>query len=423
MKRISLLLVIALLLAAIPAVAQDGPVQVTLWRHISDLQAELDAYRQAVADFNAAQSEYEVIWEELPQESYTESVTAAALAGELPCILDMDGPTVPNFAWSGHIIALDDYLSEDLVADLIPSALTGYQGETYAVGQFDAAVAIFGRRSVLEENGIRIATMDEPWTLEEFNAALETLAGLDEFDTAIDMFTFYSGEWWPYAFSPILQSFGGDLINRDNYVEAEGVLNGEAALEFGNWFQMIFENGWADPAAPDDQAFIQGRAALAYIGNWYAPGLIEAWGDDLVIMPVPDYGNGPVVGGASWQWGISSSCEYPDGAWSFIEHLLQPENAAAVSNATGLIPATASGAALTENYAEGGLLRIFVEESAAWAVLRPETPAYPIIASSFEEAMREIALGADVQEMLDAAVDAIEQDIMDNDGYGFDMDM
>jgi multiple sugar transport system substrate-binding protein len=99
--------------------------------------------------------------------------------------------------------------------------------------------------------------------------------------------------------------------------------------------------------------------------------------------------------------------------------MLQPEHVAAMSDATGLIPATASGAALTENYGEDGALRIFVEESSAWSVMRPETPAYPIIASEFEKAMTEIALGADVQDMLDAAVDAIEQDIADNDGYGF----
>jgi multiple sugar transport system substrate-binding protein len=418
-KKLALSLVLALCLVVPSAMAQDDPVEITLWRHTSDLMPELEANRAAIEAFNASQGEYVIVWEELPQESYTDSITAASLAGELPCVLDFDGPTVPNFAWAGHVMPLTDYIGDDLMAELLPSAMGTYQGDIYSVGQFDAAVAIFGRQSVLEENGIRIATIDEPWTLDEFNAALETLAALDEFETAIDMFTFYTGEWWPYAFSPILQSFGGDLIDRDTYLTAEGVLNGEAALAFGEWFQWLFDSGLADPAAPDDQAFIQGRAALAYIGNWYYPGLAEAWGDDLVIMPVPDFGAGPVVGGASWQWGISSSCENPDGAWAFLEFILQPEYVAAMSDVTGLIPATAGGAALTENYGEDGALRIFVEESSAWSVMRPETPAYPIISSEFEKAMTEIALGADVQDMLDAAVDAIEQDIADNDGYGF----
>ncbi len=418
-KKFALSLFLVLCLVAPSAIAQDEPTEITLWRHTSDLMPELEASRAAIEAFNESQSEYVIVWEELPQESYTDSITAASLAGELPCVLDFDGPTVPNFAWAGHLMPLTDYISDELKDDLLPSAMGTYQDDIYSVGQFDAAVAIFGLRSVLEANDIRIATIEEPWTLEEFNAALETLGALEEYETAIDMFTFYSGEWWPYAFSPILQSFGGDLIDRETYLSADGVLNGEEALAFGEWFQWLFESGLADPAAPDDQAFVQGRAALAYIGNWYYPTLYETWGDDLVIMPVPDYGNGPAVGGASWQWGISSSCETPDGAWAFLEFILQPEYVAAMSDVTGLIPATASGALLTENYGEEGVLRIFVEESTEWSVMRPETPAYPIIASEFEKAMTEIALGADVQEMLDLAVDAIDQDIADNEGYGF----
>ena len=47
-------------------------------------------------------------------------MTAEAVAGELPCIMDMDGPTIPNFAWAGTIIPLDDYMSDNLAMDLIP---------------------------------------------------------------------------------------------------------------------------------------------------------------------------------------------------------------------------------------------------------------------------------------------------------------
>jgi multiple sugar transport system substrate-binding protein len=399
-----------------PTLAQDA-TEITLWRHTSDNQVELDANFAAIEDFNASQDQWEIVAEQLPQESYTESVTAASLSGTLPCLLDFDGPTVPNFAWAGHIVPIEDYLTDELVAELLPSAIGTYQGVAYSVAQFDAAVAIYGLRSVLEANGIRIATMDEPWTLEEFDAALETLGA--EYDYAIDMFTAYSGEWYPYAFSPILQSFGGDLINRDNYLEAEGVLNGPEAVAWGEWWQNLFESGLADPVAGDDQAFDQGRAALAYMGNWNYPRFLEVYGDDLVVMPPPDYGNGPVVGGASWQWGISSACENPDGAWAFIEFLLQPEQVAAMSDATGLIPSTAGGAALTENYAPDGPMNIFVQISNAYAVMRPPTPGYPVIASTFENAAREISLGADIQDMLDDAVDAIEQDIEDNGGYGF----
>jgi multiple sugar transport system substrate-binding protein len=416
---LSIALIVGILFSAAPVLAQE-PTEVTTWRHTSDLPAEIELFTSWVEDFNASQDDWEIVWEELPQDSYEDSIAAATLADTLPCMLDVDGPFIPNYAWAGNIIALDDYISDELRADTLPSALGTYGDSTYAIGMWDAALAIWARRSVLEENGIRIPEgVDDPWTKDEFDAILEQLAALDEFDMAIDMVTFYTHEWWPYAYSPLLQSFGGDLIDRETYLTAEGVLNGPEAIAWGEWWQNLFVSGLSDPNAPDDQAFIQGRAALMYIGNWYYPTLLEAWGDDLIIIPPVDFGNGPKIGGASWQWAISSSCENPDGAWAFIEYLLQPENVAAAADVTGLIPARLSAAPLTENYSETGPLGILVEFSNAFTVVRPPTPAYGVIRNEFREAAQSIANGADVQDSLDDAVDAINADIEDNDGYGF----
>ena len=55
----------------------------------------------------------------------------------------------------------------------------------------------------------------------------------------------WTGEWYPYAFSPFLQSFGGDLIDRSTFQTAEGTLNGEAAVAWGEWWQKLFTEGYA----------------------------------------------------------------------------------------------------------------------------------------------------------------------------------
>jgi multiple sugar transport system substrate-binding protein len=404
---------------ATPTFAQNGPVELTAWRHIGDVQEEMDYFGSLVDDFNASQNEWEVIWEELPQGTYEDSINAAALAGNLPCLMDVDGPFIPNFAWAGHIVPLDGYISDELRADILSSALGQYNGQTYGVGLFDAVIGVWGRRSIMEKYDLRIATADEPWTKEEFDAMLETLAASDEFEVAIEMYNFYTHEWWPYAYSPLLQSFGGDLIDRNTYLSAEGVLNGPEAIAWGEWFQNIFQGGLADPNPPDDQGFIQGRAGLAYIGNWQYPNMYAAWGDDLIVMPPPDLGNGPVVGGASWQWAITSNCENPDGAWAFIEYLASPEATAGYSDVTGLIPARISAAPMTANYSEEGPLGVMVQFANNWVVIRPPTPAYAVISNEFFNAAQAITNGANVQDALDDAVDAIEQDIADNDGYGF----
>ena len=53
-------------------------------------------------------------------------------------------------------------------------------------------------------------------------------------------------------------------------------------------------------------------------------------------------------------------------------------------------------------------------------MIRPPTPGYVVIALEFEKAMADIANGTDVLDALDAAVDEIDSDIENNDGYGFE---
>ena len=405
----------------VPVVAAPEATVLSLWYHGAGNDTERALVMQTIDDFNASQDEYVVEMEDFPQESYNESIVAAALAGDLPDIIDMDGPVMPNWAWSGYLAPLE--LSPGALDGFLPGAVGEWDGEVYSVGLWDAAIAMFARRSVLEDNGIRVPTLDEPWTLEEFDAALETLQATGDYEYALDLGMAWTGEWYPYAFSPFLQSFGGDIIDRSNYLTAEGVLNGPEAIEFGEWWQSLFERdlvpGTSQDGADRDTGFIDGKYALQWNGNWAAPPALEAFGDDMLYLPAPDFGNGPVIGAGSWQFGISEASEHQEGANAYIEFAIQDKYLAAFSDVIGLVPSTLSAAALTENYAPGGPLEVFFELSNVQALIRPPTPAYLSAALTFEKALADIANGADVINALDSAVDEIDADIEDNDGYGF----
>ena len=407
------LLAVLVMTSGAGVLAQDEPTELSLWYHGAGNETERAILINIIDDFNASQDEYEVVLAEFPQNSYNESITAAALSGDLPDIIDVDGPIMPNWAWSGYMQPLN--LSEGALDGFLPGTIGTWDGEVYSVGLWDAAVAMYARQSVLEEYDIRIPTLEEPWTLEEFDAALETLDASGEFEYALDLGMNDTGEWYPYAFSPFLQSFGGDLIDRDTYLTAEGALNGDAAVEFGEWWQSLFERGLA-PGTSQDSAdrqtgFLEGRYALQWNGNWNAVTALETYGDDMLFLPAPDFGEGPVIGAASWQFGISADTENPEGANAFIEFAIQDEYLAAFSEGIGLIPSTASAAAMTDNYSEGGPLEVFYELSEAQALVRPVTPAYVVISPVFEKALADIANGADVIDTLDAAVDEINADI------------
>jgi len=249
---------------------------------------------------------------------------------------------------------------------------------------------------------------------------LDAAKAAGKWEYPLDLGTAWTGEWYPYAFSPLLQSFGGDIVDRSTYKTAEGALNGDAAMAFGEWWQGLFTNGYAqatqDPA-DRDSGFAAGKYAFSWNGNWAALGALEAF-PDTVFLPAPDLGAGPKIGAASWQFGVSATSKNPQGAAAFIEFALQDKYLAAFSNGIGLIPATPTAAEMVDNYKAGGPLSVFVEYSAKTAIVRPVTPGYVVQAKVFEKALADIANGADVAATLDAATDEINADIEKNGGYG-----
>ncbi|APO87477.1 MULTISPECIES: extracellular solute-binding protein [Marivivens] len=398
--------------------AAFAQTELTMWYHGAGNEVESQIINQIVSDFNASQSDWSVTLESFPQAAYNDSVTAGALAGNLPDILDVDGPNMPNWAWSGYMQPLQ--IDEAKIANFLPGTKGIWDGKLYSIGLWDAAVALVTRQSIIDELGLRTPTLEQPWTQDEFMAALDAAKASGKYDFALDLGTAWTGEWFPYAFSPLLQSFGGDIIDRSSYKSAEGALNGDAANAWGNWWQGLFANGYAQATqdgADRDTGFNTGKYAFSWNGNWAALGTLAAY-DDALFLPAPDLGNGPKIGAASWQFGVSASSEHPDGASAFIEFALQDKYLAAFSNGIGLIPATPAAAAMTENYKEGGPLHGFFALSQAQGVLRPVTPGYVVQAKVFEKAAADIANGADVADTLDAAVDEIEADIEKNGGYG-----
>ncbi|MBL1421589.1 MAG: extracellular solute-binding protein [Alphaproteobacteria bacterium] len=395
--------------------------KLSMWYHGAGEQVSIDIITGVINDFNASQDKWSVELENFPQDTYNESVVAAAFAGNLPDILDVDGPVMPNWAWAGYMSPLD--LPENALDGFLPGAIGKWDGKVYSVGMWDAALAIFTRKSILEDHGIRIPTLDKPWSGEEFNAALETIKAGGKFDYPIDMGLAWTGEWFPYAFSPFLQSFGGDIMDRTTYTTAEGALNGDKAIEFGNWFQNLFTNklspGSSQDGADRDSGFIDGKYAMQWNGNWAALPALEKFGDDILFLPAPDFGEGSKIGAASWQFGVSSQSEHKDGASAFIEFTMQDKYLAQFSEGLGLIPATKSAAAMTEKYKAGGPLEMFFDLSNEQGVLRPVTPGYVVAALDFEKALADISNGADVVDALDAAVDAIDADVVKNNNYGF----
>ena len=392
------------------------------WTHEDPSSREFDALKKAADEFNHQQHVYRVELISSLRRDYESWVYLEASTGTLPCLLAFDGPRLAEYAWLQYLQPIDRFVTPALLHDFLPSIIAQgtYQGQLYSLGQFDSGVAIWGNRRYLQAAGVRIPTLQSPWSLAEFEEALAKLTALKEVNYAIN-FGLYSrnNEFYAYAYAPILQGFGGDVIDRRTYRTAKGVLDGAPSVEAMKHFQKWVQKGWTRAIFERKNDFTEGKAALSWTGHWVYPSYHKALGKDLVLMPLPDFGKGIKTGMGSWAWGISSTCNEPEGAWAFLAHLLSPRAIVRITNANDAMPARYSALAQSPLYGPQGPLRFFVQQLAMGGVPRPTTPVYGTISRAFAEAVGNIVAGADVQSELSQAAAIIDRAIDANRGYPY----
>ena len=231
--------VLALAVACYVATASPGAAQsprsrppIVVWL-TAGLGGALEAMQRSFRDFNASQQTHRAEMVLLPEGTYADAVRAAGRAGELPCLLFIDGPLIPHFAWLGYLQPIDPFVPKALRADVLPSLIAqgSYRDRLYALGIFDSGLGIHANRRLLRAAGVRVPTVDRPWTLAEFEDALARLGTVPGVRYALDLKINYGrGEYFTYAYSPILQSMGGDLIERRTYRRSRGVLDGPRSI-------------------------------------------------------------------------------------------------------------------------------------------------------------------------------------------------
>ena len=401
---------------------EKGPVSekttISVWFHTGRPE-EKRVIEGQVARFNESQDTIRVELTLIPEGDYNLQVQSAAADGKLPDLLDLDGPYLYNYAWKGHLMPIDDLLPADIKSDLLPSIIKQgtYEGKLYSIGTFDSGLGLYASREKLAQVGARISSSpQDAWTADEFEAILSKLAAIDPDGMVLDIRLDYRGEWYTYAFSPIIQSAGADLIDRSDFQTAVNVLNSPEAVRGLTHLQQWLNKGYIDPNT-DTQSFVEGNVALSWCGHWEYPRYLDHLADDLILLPLPDFGTGSKTGMGSWNWSITSKCKEPGAAMEFLGFLLKTNEVLAMTNANGAVPATGSAIAASDLYGENGPLHLFVSQLRTSAVPRPQTPAYPVITSAFQQAFLDIRNNVDVKTALDKAVAVIEEDLRDNEGY------
>ena len=264
-------------------------------------------------------------------------------------------------------------------------------GKLYAVGQYTSAIGIYANKKLLDAAGVTYpTTLAGAWTAEEFTAAVKTLAARNTVlpGKSLDLKLNYArggkggltGEFGTYAFTPLVWSAGGDVLQNG---KAAGALNGDATVKA---FETVAS--WRPYVTPntDDRDFREGKVALSYVGHWAYPDYSKALGKDLLALPLPNLGTGTKTSTGSQAWGITPNSKNPKAAAAFLDYLMNDQNVAAVVAANRAPPATL-------------------------------TAGYPTVTKQFGEALDKVFKGAPAKATLDAAAQAIDTDFTEHGGY------
>jgi len=230
---------------AAPSVAAGAPPKIiSVWTHAAPGYPDFAVLQESVERFNRQQHAYRAELTSSLRRDYESWVLREAASGTLPCVLEFDGPFLAEFAWPQYLQPIDRFVSPAMLKDFLPSIVAQgtYQGRLFSLGQYDSGIGLWGNRRHLLAAGVRIPTLNDPWTLGEFEQALAKLTALPGIDYAIN-FSFYAkgNEFYAYSFAPILQGFGGDLIDRRTYRNAKGVIDGPQSVTAMKHLQHLLQ--------------------------------------------------------------------------------------------------------------------------------------------------------------------------------------
>ncbi len=396
----------------------DGkkPVTIKIWGLDG---AETAVYNEILPEIDAKYDEFNLEFSFFPNEEFYNKLKMSPVVGDTPDIVIMDATELSYYIEAGVMAPLDDYMTDEVKSDMLPSVINEgtYKGKLYATAQFDSGMSLWGNKSMLEAAGIRIPTSyKDAWDRAEFEDAL---AKLKQNGVKYPIYIRQnSPKTLYYTYTPIVKSFGGDMLDRETRL-TDGKLNSKETIAAFDYISWMIDNEYLNPVADYEDGFYGRKEnALALIGHWKAKEHFETLGDDAILIPIPDFGNGVYTGSGSVIWGITTAAQknnVADDSWKVLNEAISKEYIAKMTDVNGGIPARISVLNENENYKEGGRLYLYREQlEAGIGYLRPQTPAHNEIYNVMKGVVANLLLGSDAAEELTKASKDLDEVITEN---------
>ncbi len=357
-KNVLLFVLVSLLIAVIPAFAQE-PAEVKVWIAFTD-DVRLGWAQDRAAEFNEMFPQYNVVVEGYA--NYEELFAATALAAEqdaLPAIVQYFEVATQDARDSGYFKPIADALNGRTEVNGLPVNFDDFVGPVASYYTLDgvftsmpwntSSAIFFSNMTILNAAGIDTP----PATWAELDAACEAIMALE--NAPEFCWTFPNHGWF---FEQWIAQQNEALANNDNgrtERATEVTLNSAGAVALLNFLDEQVAKGYLYYSGAQggnswgtvDQAFSTQQVAMAAYSSSntadytnYGP----ANGYEVVASFLPynqEVGwTGNLIGGASLWLVDGLSPEVEDGALSFLLYINTPENAATWHQVTGYIAVT-----------------------------------------------------------------------------------
>lgn len=304
----------------------------------------------------------------VPYANLITKILQDASAGDMPNLMVIDNPNVPEVAATGQLVPLDN-MPGFTTSGYTPGAISEctYQGKHYCYPIGTNTIGLFYNKAMLAA-----AHLTPPATWAQLEADAKALTTSSHYGIAFDATNDEQSTW---QLEPFFWSNGASLTN-------VSTPQFQQALQL--WVNMV-KDGSASKSVltwgqdPDlTQQFLHSKAAMMINGPWIFPELNAAgwkYNQQYGIVPIPVRQAGQAVvtplGGETLDIGAGGSSAQQQAAWEWIEGLQQPATMRQIASQMYYLP---TKPAVIRQYLAGG--PEFTEFAREIETARPRTTEY-----------------------------------------------
>ncbi|KPI07573.1 extracellular solute-binding protein family 1 [Actinobacteria bacterium OK074] len=309
------------------------------------------ANKALVRQWNKAHPDVQVRYVQGSWDSIHDQLLTSFEGGEAPDIIHDDASDLTDFAYGGYLADLTPYLPRTL-RDGIPGAswdTTSYDGGVWGVPFLQEPRVLIADTKLLKASGVRIPTVQHPWTWAEFENVSKKLTRDTDGDGRTDTY----GVAWSMK-EPVVQSVnlslstGGKVFVKDKdgknevrYDAADAAVTQLVARQV-NQDHTAPRAGLGMSGSDTLPGFFAGHYALLPLNFSYRQQVQQQAPDGFgwTVLPLPSGGgpDGLAQGVAPQTLSVSRDSRHKQDAVDFLAFLNQPAHQAELARGDWMLP-------------------------------------------------------------------------------------